>query len=54
MMQVADISILASWYHEAGNYNKPMVMIIDDIERCYGPVLSDFILMLRYSKTHLL
>ena len=50
MMQVPDISILALWYHEQGNYDKAMVIIIDDMERCYGPVLSDFILMLRYVK----
>ncbi|KAK8590015.1 hypothetical protein V6N12_024401 [Hibiscus sabdariffa] len=41
----ADISILASWYREE-NYNNPVVLIIDDIERCCGSVLSDFILML--------
>ncbi|KAE8724867.1 Origin recognition complex subunit 3, putative isoform 2 [Hibiscus syriacus] len=41
----ADISILASWYREE-NYNNPVVVIIDDIERCCGSVLSDFILML--------
>ncbi|KAA3457286.1 origin of replication complex subunit 3 isoform X1 [Gossypium australe] len=41
----ADISILASWYREE-NCNNPVVVIIDDIERCCGSVLSDFILML--------
>lgn len=46
--QAADISILASWYSDQGNYNKPVVVIIDDMERCCGSVLSDFILMLRY------
>ncbi|KAH1113997.1 hypothetical protein J1N35_007375 [Gossypium stocksii] len=41
----ADMSILASWYREE-NCNNPVVVIIDDIERCCGSVLSDFILML--------
>ncbi|XVE62331.1 hypothetical protein DITRI_Ditri06bG0109400 [Diplodiscus trichospermus] len=41
----AEISILASWYGEE-NYNNPVVVIVDDIERCCGSVLSDFILML--------
>ncbi|GLT95279.1 hypothetical protein SLE2022_129710 [Rubroshorea leprosula] len=45
-LDAADISILASWYREQANYNKPVVIIVDDIERCSGPVLSDFILML--------
>ncbi|KAG9136476.1 hypothetical protein Leryth_018957 [Lithospermum erythrorhizon] len=43
----ADISILASWYTEQGHYNKPVVVIIDNLERCYAPVLSHFIIMLR-------
>ncbi|KAG6714539.1 hypothetical protein I3842_05G207000 [Carya illinoinensis] len=42
----ADISILASWYREQENHNTPVVVIIDDMERCCGSVLSDFILML--------
>ncbi|RDX65710.1 Origin of replication complex subunit 3, partial [Mucuna pruriens] len=42
----ADISILASWYREQVNYNKPLVLIINDLERCCGSVLTDFILML--------
>ncbi|KAK6243731.1 hypothetical protein QUC31_010140 [Theobroma cacao] len=44
-LDAADISILASWYGEQ-NYNNPVVVIVDDIERCCGSVLSDFILML--------
>ncbi|KDO48007.1 hypothetical protein CISIN_1g0428612mg, partial [Citrus sinensis] len=44
-LDAADISILASWYREQGNYNNPVVVIVDDIERCCGSVLSDFILM---------
>ena len=47
--QAADMSILASWYSQHGNYGSPVVVIIDDMERCSIPVLSDFILMLRYS-----
>lgn len=45
--QVADISALASWYAEPGNHGNPVVVIIEDVERCCGTVLSDFILMLR-------
>ncbi|KAK0593294.1 hypothetical protein LWI29_034421 [Acer saccharum] len=41
-----DISILASWYREQGNYGNPVVVIVEDIERCCGSVMSDFILML--------
>ena len=46
-VQATDISILASWYREHGNHNSPVVIIIDDMERCSRSVLSDFILMLR-------
>nr|XP_043615646.1 origin of replication complex subunit 3-like [Erigeron canadensis] len=42
----ADISILASWYMEQENFTRPVVVIIEDMDRCSGPVLSDFILML--------
>ncbi|KAH0978700.1 hypothetical protein GBA52_005877 [Prunus armeniaca] len=42
----ADMSILASWYSQQGNYGSPVVVIINDMERCCGPVLSDLILML--------
>ena len=43
------MSILASWYREQENNNSPVVVIIYDLEQCCGSVLSDFILMLRYS-----
>ncbi|KAI3834223.1 hypothetical protein MKX03_030030 [Papaver bracteatum] len=43
----ADISILASWYSEPENKGYPIVVIIDDMERCNGCVLSEFILILR-------
>ncbi|XP_057751836.1 origin of replication complex subunit 3 [Arachis stenosperma] len=42
----ADISILASWYREQDNNNKPLVLIISDLERCCGSVLTEFVLML--------
>ncbi|KAL9154173.1 hypothetical protein ABFS82_10G097600 [Erythranthe guttata] len=42
-----EMSILASWYTEKGNNENPLVLIIEDVERCYGPVLNDFIIMLR-------
>ncbi|KAL6521041.1 Origin recognition complex subunit 3 [Orobanche gracilis] len=40
-----DMSILASWYSEQDE--KPLVIIIEDVERCCGSVLNDFIVMLR-------
>ncbi|CAK8566368.1 unnamed protein product [Lathyrus sativus] len=42
----SDIQTLASWYREQDNYNKPLVLMINDLERCCGSVLTDFILML--------
>ncbi|XP_044500665.1 origin of replication complex subunit 3 isoform X2 [Mangifera indica] len=41
-----DMSIIASWYREQGNYDNPVVVILNDIERCSGSILSNFILML--------
>lgn len=48
------MSILASWYTEQENYESPLVVIIDDVERCCASVLADFIIMLRYSSYFLL
>ncbi|XP_022159470.1 origin of replication complex subunit 3 isoform X2 [Momordica charantia] len=45
-VDAADMFILASWYREQGYYDNPIVVIIEDIERCCGSVLSDFIIML--------
>ncbi|XP_023534343.1 origin of replication complex subunit 3 isoform X1 [Cucurbita pepo subsp. pepo] len=42
----ADMFVLASWYREQGYYENPVVVIVEDIERCCGSVLSDFIIML--------
>ncbi|KAF8403296.1 hypothetical protein HHK36_011398 [Tetracentron sinense] len=42
----ADIAILASWYSERENCDNPLVVIIDDLERCNGSVLAEFLLML--------
>ncbi|CAN4075363.1 unnamed protein product [Withania somnifera] len=47
-IEEADFSLLASWYINHGKYEKPVVVIIEDMERCSGAVLSDFINMLRY------
>ncbi|MCD7469600.1 Origin recognition complex subunit 3 [Datura stramonium] len=47
-IEAADISLLASWYSDHGKYEKPVVVIIEDMERCSGALLSDFINMLRY------
>lgn len=44
--EAADISLLASWYSDHGKYEKPVVVIIEDLERCSGALLSDFINML--------
>ncbi|XP_074312049.1 origin of replication complex subunit 3 isoform X2 [Silene latifolia] len=41
----ADMSTLASWYSGQREY-KPLVIIIEDTERCCGAILSDFILLL--------
>lgn len=48
LVQVADMSVLALWCIDQGDYDNPVVVIIDDLERCCGSVLTDFILMLRY------
>ncbi|KAL8141546.1 hypothetical protein V2J09_014578 [Rumex salicifolius] len=42
---VADLSILSLWYNEQRD-DQPVVIIIEDMERCCGKILSDFILML--------
>ncbi|XP_020529009.1 origin of replication complex subunit 3 isoform X4 [Amborella trichopoda] len=41
-----DISILASWYSEEANYDKPIVVIIEDVEQCSSMVLAEFITLL--------
>ncbi|GAB4831714.1 Origin recognition complex subunit 3 [Ancistrocladus abbreviatus] len=45
-LNAADMSILASWYSEQREYNNPIVIIIEDVERCCPSILSDFIMML--------
>ncbi|RAL39806.1 hypothetical protein DM860_013007 [Cuscuta australis] len=45
-VDAADISLLASWYAKDGNCEKPLVVIIEDLERCCGAVLSELIVML--------
>ncbi|KAM3325051.1 origin of replication complex subunit 3 isoform X2 [Capsicum chacoense] len=45
-IEAADVSLLASWYSDHGKYEKPVVVIIEDMERCSGALLSDFIKML--------
>lgn len=44
-LDAADVSFSASWCSDSGSYNKPVVVIIDDMKRCCGSVLPDFILM---------
>lgn len=41
-----DMLTLSSWYNNQVNNDTPIVLIIDDLERCCGSVLSDFILLL--------
>ncbi|KAL6882660.1 hypothetical protein ACP4OV_011350 [Aristida adscensionis] len=43
---VADISALASWYCDSENYDKPIIIIIDDLEQCSGDVLGELVTML--------
>ncbi|CAD6269325.1 unnamed protein product [Miscanthus lutarioriparius] len=43
---VADVSALASWYCEAGNFDQPIIVIIDDLEQCSGDVLGELVMML--------
>ncbi|KAL3353212.1 hypothetical protein AABB24_020949 [Solanum stoloniferum] len=45
-IEAADVSLLASWYSDHGKYEKLVVVIIEDMERCSGDLLSDFINML--------
>ncbi|XP_010420371.1 PREDICTED: origin of replication complex subunit 3-like [Camelina sativa] len=45
-VDVVDVTILASWYRENQNHENPVVIIVDDTERCCGSVLSDLILIL--------
>ncbi|XP_051130457.1 origin of replication complex subunit 3-like [Andrographis paniculata] len=42
-----EMSVLASWYTEQENYGNPLVVIIEDVERCCVSVLATFIAMLR-------
>lgn len=42
-----DMSVLAAWFAEKENSENPLVVIIDDIERCCASVLIDFIFMIR-------
>uniref|UniRef100_A0A6V7QXP7 Uncharacterized protein n=1 Tax=Ananas comosus var. bracteatus TaxID=296719 RepID=A0A6V7QXP7_ANACO len=46
---VADFAVLVSWYCEQENYNNPIIIIIDDMQRCNGGVLGEFITLLRCS-----
>ncbi|KAF6150570.1 hypothetical protein GIB67_030371 [Kingdonia uniflora] len=45
-VDVGDIGILAAWYSEIENFESPIVVIIDDVERCSESVLAEFVLML--------
>ncbi|CAL9205745.1 unnamed protein product [Musa hybrid cultivar] len=43
---MADMSVLSSWYCEPENYDHPVIIVIDDMERCSGVILADFIRLL--------
>jgi origin recognition complex subunit 3 len=43
---VADLSTLASWYCEAENCDQPIIVIIDDLEKCSGGVLGELVMLL--------
>ncbi|URD91417.1 Origin recognition complex subunit [Musa troglodytarum] len=43
---LADMSVLSSWYCEPENYDHPVIIVIDDMERCCGAILADFIRLL--------
>ncbi|XP_016467174.2 origin of replication complex subunit 3 isoform X1 [Nicotiana tabacum] len=45
-VEAAEMSLLASWYNDRGKYDNPVIVIIEDLERCSGTLLSDFINML--------
>ncbi|KAM0874808.1 hypothetical protein ACQ4PT_037192 [Festuca glaucescens] len=47
----SDMSALASWYRGVKNYDKPVIIIIDDLERCSGDVLGELVMTLRYNCT---
>lgn len=46
LLQFPDICVLASWYIEPEHFDKPVVVIIEDMERCDGKTLADFISIL--------
>ncbi|RWW16574.1 hypothetical protein GW17_00019542 [Ensete ventricosum] len=45
-IKTADMSVLSSWYCEPENYDHPVIIVIDDMERCSGAILADFIRLL--------
>lgn len=45
-VDVADITVLASWYYDLNNQDHPIIVIIDDMERCNPEVLAEFITLL--------
>lgn len=41
-----DMEILASWHQEPANRKDPVVIVIEDVERCHSSVLAEFINLL--------
>lgn len=46
LLQFPDISVLAYWYIEPEQFDKPLVVIIEDMECCDGETLAEFISIL--------
>lgn len=46
--QTADMEILAAWYSEAKNSGRPVVIIVEHMERCSVTALAELIVLLRY------
>lgn len=46
-MQTADMEILAAWYSEPKNHGGPVVVTVENMERCNVTVLAEFLVLLR-------
>lgn len=48
MFQTADMEILAAWYSEARNRGRPVVVMVEHMERCSITALGELVVLLRY------
>ena len=53
VVQTADMEILAAWHSEARNSGRPVVVIVEHIERCSVTALAELIILLRLIFSHL-